>query len=141
MSRFEGYSTWDSSNNTIGIGPVQGPPEDSTDTWYPTYIDFEDNFNGILKAITAAFDADNKVITRSLANRVYDSDNSLLLEWVRTERNDLLIESDWTQVADSPLSDSKKAEWATYRQSLRDLPANNANVTNIDDVTFPTAPT
>tara|TARA_R100000231_G_scaffold134137_2_gene107452 strand:+ start:88 stop:513 length:426 start_codon:yes stop_codon:yes gene_type:complete len=141
MSRFEGYSTWDSSNNTIGIGPVQGPPEDSTDTWYPTYIDFEDNFNGILKAITAAFDADNKVITRSLANRVYDSDNSLLLEWVRTERNDLLIESDWTQVADSPLTDSKKAEWATYRQSLRDLPANNANVTNIDDVTFPTAPT
>ena len=141
MSRFEGYSTWDLSNNTIGIGPVQGPPEDSTDTWYPTYIDFEDNFNGILKAITAAFDADNKVITRSLANRVYDSDNSLLLEWVRTERNDLLIESDWTQVADSPLTDSKKAEWATYRQSLRDLPANNANVTNIDDVTFPTAPT
>tara|TARA_R100001440_G_scaffold23620_2_gene38490 strand:- start:3386 stop:3811 length:426 start_codon:yes stop_codon:yes gene_type:complete len=141
MSRFEGYSTWDSSNNTIGIGPVQGPPEDSTDTWYPTYIDFEGNFNGILKAITAAFDADNKVITRSLANRVYDSDNSLLLEWVRTERNDLLIESDWTQVADSPLTDSKKAEWATYRQSLRDLPANNANVTNIDDVTFPTAPT
>ena len=141
MSRFEGYSTWDLSNNTIGIGPVQAPPEDSTDTWYPTYIDFEDNFNGILKAITAAFDADNKVITRSLANRVYDSDNSLLLEWVRTERNDLLIESDWTQVADSPLTDSKKAEWATYRQSLRDLPANNANVTNIDDVTFPTAPT
>ena len=23
---------------------------------------------------------------------------------------------------DSPLSDSKKAEWATYRQQLRDLP-------------------
>ena len=43
---------------------------------------------------------------------------------VRTSRNSLLLSSDWTQSADSPLSDSKKAEWATYRQALRDFPAN-----------------
>ena len=29
-------------------------------------------------------------------------------------RNTKLAESDWTQAADSPLSDSKKAEWKTY---------------------------
>jgi hypothetical protein len=62
--------------------------------------------------------------------------------WIklRRSRNFLLTESDWTQVADTPLTDSKKAEWATYRQTLRDLPANNTSATSIDDVTFPTPP-
>lgn len=38
---------------------------------------------------------------------------------VRTHRNKLLSECDWTQLADSPVS---KYEWAEYRQQLRDLP-------------------
>ena len=39
----------------------------------------------------------------------------------RSMRDALLAESDWTQYAeDNPLSDEKKAEWATYRQALRD---------------------
>ena len=40
----------------------------------------------------------------------------------RGQRNDLLSKSDWTQALDSPLSDSKKTEWQTYRQQLRDMP-------------------
>ena len=41
----------------------------------------------------------------------------------RVERDQLLKESDWTQTVDkSGLTDSKVTEWATYRQSLRDLP-------------------
>jgi len=36
-------------------------------------------------------------------------------------RNVLLYGCDWTQLPDSPLSDSKKKEWATYRQELRDI--------------------
>jgi len=41
---------------------------------------------------------------------------------VRSERDRLIAETDWTQLADSQLSDSVKASWVTYRQSLRDLP-------------------
>lgn len=37
---------------------------------------------------------------------------------VRARRNDLLAQSDWTQLNDSPVD---KAAWAVYRQSLRDL--------------------
>ena len=37
---------------------------------------------------------------------------------VRQTRNYKLKESDWTQVADSPVD---KAVWATYRQALRDV--------------------
>ena len=37
---------------------------------------------------------------------------------VRQTRNELLKESDWTQVADAPVN---KEGWATYRQALRDI--------------------
>ena len=56
---------------------------------------------------------------------------------LRHYRDTLLRESDWTQFTDSPLSDSKKTEWKTYRQSLRDLPATEADPEN---ATFPTKP-
>lgn len=46
------------------------------------------------------------------------------LDYVRRERSRLLMESDWTQLASSNLSESKKVEWESYRQALRDLPAN-----------------
>ena len=51
---------------------------------------------------------------------------SFELEWQELidKRNNKLKDSDWTQLPDSPLSDSKKAEWATYRQALRDLTNN-----------------
>ena len=46
------------------------------------------------------------------------------LDWVwerlRYRRNQLLSESDWTQVADSS---ADKVKWAAYRKALRDLPA------------------
>jgi len=49
---------------------------------------------------------------------------------LRNRRNGYLTDSDWTQALDSPLSDSKKTEWATYRQTLRDLPSNTTDPTN-----------
>jgi hypothetical protein len=38
---------------------------------------------------------------------------------VRSKRNILLSQSDWTQVADAPVD---QPAWATYRQALRDVP-------------------
>lgn len=38
----------------------------------------------------------------------------------RRRRDQLLAASDWTQLPDSPLSEDDRAEWATYRQALRD---------------------
>ena len=50
---------------------------------------------------------------------------------LRDSRDKKLAESDWTQSAtDSTLSSSKKTEWATYRQALRDLPANTTDIAN-----------
>lgn len=43
---------------------------------------------------------------------------------LRSKRDQLLSNCDWTQSPDSPLSDAKKEEWRIYRQALRDLPDN-----------------
>tara|TARA_Y100000015_G_scaffold32416_1_gene32247 strand:+ start:2683 stop:3213 length:531 start_codon:yes stop_codon:yes gene_type:complete len=42
---------------------------------------------------------------------------------VRVARDKKLTDTDWTQMADSPLTSDKKTEWASYRTSLRDLPS------------------
>tara|TARA_Y100001973_G_C5165284_1_gene315767 strand:+ start:373 stop:606 length:234 start_codon:yes stop_codon:yes gene_type:complete len=75
---------------------------------------------------------------------------SVELEALRIERNKLLEKSDWTQSNDSPLSDTKKTEWATYRQALRDITKTASpkirtqapyfNSLDPSSVTFPTKP-
>ncbi|NWA88664.1 MULTISPECIES: tail fiber assembly protein [unclassified Pseudomonas] len=46
------------------------------------------------------------------------------LEWssIRVRRDQLLRETDHTQVQDSPLSEVQRAEVAAYRKLLRDVP-------------------
>ena len=65
---------------------------------------------------------------------------AIALPEVRRQRDTRLQESDWTQFPDSPLSDSKKTEWATYRQSLRDIPETYSEVTSLDDIIWPIQP-
>lgn len=40
---------------------------------------------------------------------------------VRSRRRGLLMDSDWTQLSDTPLTNEQKLAWATYRQELRDI--------------------
>jgi len=70
---------------------------------------------------------------------------SIEQDFLRFERNRLLTESDWTQTPDNQLSDSKKAEWKTYRQALRDItktanPKMKGPELDPSSVTFPTKP-
>lgn len=46
---------------------------------------------------------------------------------VREQRNQLLKDSDWTQISDYDLGLENKEQWATYRQELRDLPNVQSN--------------
>lgn len=56
---------------------------------------------------------------------------------VRSTRDGLLRDSDWTQMLDSPLSEESKTAWQTYRQALRDVPQQEGFPEN---VTWPDAP-
>ena len=54
------------------------------------------------------------------------------------QRQQLLTESDWTQIPNGPLSTEQQAAWATYRQELRDITAQSGYPF---DIVWPTAPT
>jgi len=49
-----------------------------------------------------------------------------LLEWacIRVRRDQLLSETDYTQVQDSPLDEEQRIQVANYRRALRDVPQN-----------------
>jgi|TARA_R100000353_G_scaffold160233_1_gene119880 hypothetical protein len=55
------------------------------------------------------------------------------LRCLRENRNALLAETDWMALSDVTMSDA----WKTYRQALRDLPANTKDPSN---PTYPTKP-
>lgn len=40
---------------------------------------------------------------------------------VKSERNFLLQQTDWTQIPNNPLTPEKQEQWAVYRQQLRDV--------------------
>lgn len=47
-------------------------------------------------------------------------------------RNIRLLETDWTQLPDVPLTAEQKSAWATYRQALRDVPSQPGFPANIN---------
>ena len=83
-------------------------------------------------------DPDVKVVNKTWSAVSY-SQNQIDAEWVRVRsiRNSRLRASDFTQIADAPLTVEKKTESLSYRQALRDLPQNTVNPF---DVTWPTQP-
>jgi hypothetical protein len=60
---------------------------------------------------------------------------------LREERNRKLAQTDWRASSDLTLT----SEWSTYRQALRDLPANSTPTLdsdgNLQNVTWPSEPT
>tara|TARA_R110002126_G_scaffold275514_1_gene420878 strand:+ start:531 stop:980 length:450 start_codon:yes stop_codon:yes gene_type:complete len=111
---------------------------------------FNANFkrqNGVDENNTATYSTEPSDfgITWSQITSAIGNGGAVSLAILRKQRNQLLVDTDWTQSTDNGLTDSKKAEWVTYRQALRDLPS-SATPTLSDDglsisnVTFPTQP-
>ena len=61
--------------------------------------------------------------------------NSEPMRLLREERDRRLAETDWRASSDLSMSSA----WTTYRQALRDAPAQEG-VTGLDNVTWPTKP-
>lgn len=83
-------------------------------------------------------DHESKVVDRTWFAVSYTQEQ-IDAEWdsLRVNRNTKLRNSDYTQLVDSPLTTQEKTDWASYRQTLRDLPQNTINPF---DVTWPTPP-
>jgi hypothetical protein len=126
----------------IGVDPVFEGPQASGGTVYQySQRDGVEQIEGkwytkyILGPVFTDSTVDGVTTTAAEAEAAYkatkDAEQSAN---VRTSRNDLLTKCDWTQLADST---ADKAVWATYRQSLRDVTAQDGFPWN---VTWPEAP-
>lgn len=73
----------------------------------------------------------------NFATNQWQEDTNKHWEEIRQKRNELLFESDWTQLLDSPLTEQQKVEWTIYRQQLRNLPE---IFVNCEAVIFPIPP-
>lgn len=83
------------------VGPftklLRGPNEATSEGWKTTWLQIPMSYEEMVQATSDKW------------------------QDIRDTRKGLISDSDWTQLPDSPLSTEKKAEWATYRQALRDI--------------------
>jgi len=59
---------------------------------------------------------------------------------LRIDRDRLLVESDWTGLADVDMTNEKLAEWKLYRQKLRDLPKGLTTEFKVKNAVWPDSP-
>lgn len=92
-----------------------------TGGWTVDYIDggyFVETMNQYARALTL------------LATELTWSDSNEMANTMRAQRNQLLLESDRTQLMDADLSEAKREAWAQYRRALRNLPQQYPNPAN-----------
>jgi hypothetical protein len=69
--------------------------------------------------------------------KAWAQDGTLVAEQIKRKRNDLLMQSDWTQIPNGPLTSERQAAWGIYRQALRDITSQQGYPL---EVVWPTAP-
>jgi len=85
-------------------------------------------------------DEDGKKTTKAEHEAAYQATlDASTAEGHRTTRNKLLVDSDWTQVNDSPLANDVKTSWAVYRSELRGI-TDLDEWPNLEDADWPVAP-
>lgn len=136
---------------------VQNLKNENPNTSFPTIIadSLLESFNiYTVESKNSGYDNDDSKdvteVTPTLSGSVYvqtytisDADTETInkrreIKWseVRSNRDSLLSECDWTQFNDSPISGSTLTDWQTYRQSLRDI----TNQSTPYDITWPNKP-
>lgn len=64
-------------------------------------------------------------LPQNIIDAIEEKNKNNFLNNLRIQRNQILNDTDWTQLSDAPLSDIVKQQYAIYRQALRDLPSNS----------------
>ena len=85
------------------------------------------NVAEVMESVGYKYNSDTKTITKP---------DSIKFTEIRNQRNILLANSDYTQLADSTYPSTQDA-WKTYRQELRDI---TKGVTDPDTIVFPEEP-
>ena len=152
--RTDEYWTWLESVTTEGVPDYSGEDYEIVETNAP--LSYESTVDGVTSTIsfyesghiTSNLEGDHYHLKWDASKKEIIKDDTAKTAWelaeewkqIRTERNRLLLESDWTQGGDSPLTTQKKSDWAKYRTSLRTLPEDQSSKTKYSDITWPTKP-
>ena len=108
--------------------------------WYPhRFVQSQIQNNQVYNGSTFVIEQDEVVEYQQVRNKTQQEINQDTEDkWnsIRSQRNTLLYDCDWTQLPDSPLTNEKKQEWSTYRQALRDVTLQ----VNPDNIIWPTKP-
>lgn len=136
-SSFPAVLTSDILNDFNAVAIMEGPRPLITNQYQYYFRQGIEEINGkwFSKFILGPIFEDNEVKTAIEQENEYKAKiDANYAESIRTERNKLLIDSDWTQVADAPVN---KEIWAAYRQALRDITNQESFPFNI---TYPEKP-
>ena len=105
----------------------------------------EDEFNEMFRKVTGSDDngsaiessnpSDFGTTWSAVSAKKTELVNAEPMRLLRQERDRRLAETDWMAGSDVTMSSA----WTTYRQALRDVPAQDG-VTGLDNVTWPTKP-
>ena len=116
---------------------LRGTPTNETEfnSMFTKVVDKTEDNRGIESSDTSKFGVTWSQIQTALADG-----GIVAMAELRKQRDVLLKETDWMASSDYTMSNA----WKTYRQALRDLPANNKNAswdgTTLGNVSFPKKP-
>ena len=107
-------------------------------TWVE-YVFCSDPIDELLQTYVDVYDPDQERVIQTIVS--LENPRDLIVDNVRITRNELLAASDYTQMPDVTFNAGVKQSWATYRQSLRNLPADiPSDIASLGDVVWPTPP-
>lgn len=84
------------------------------------------------------FDSNNLPIISEIPPLTAEQQFEISISELRSKRNNLLAQTDWVVLPDSPVAD--KTAWETYRTQLRDITNGLTTVEQVEAVVFPTKP-
>jgi len=103
-------------------------------THYVSGYNYEIRENDVLETITL-------IEREAVPEEEFFNKKYRFIEELRSRRNKLLIDSDWSQLQDvqNKFDESTKNKWLVYRQSLRDIVQTylENEIINIDQVNWP----
>jgi hypothetical protein len=114
-------NSWDNISNFNTLNKE----EITNHGWYVHKFIEAEKFDGYIYDGTTYSIENNEVVEYEQVRQktTEEMDSEIESKWIeiRSQRNILLMECDWTQLPDSPLTNQKQTEWQIYRQSLRDM--------------------
>ena len=91
------------------------------------------NYKKMVNGVEVELSDEEQALRESEEKTWADGAASRAFAALRAERDRKIAKTDWRAMPDLTLSDA----WKTYRQALRDVPANNADP---DNISWPTEP-